>query len=128
MRILWRSTSSAKKIFAVIGVILALLSLPVMTGRLIANFTNSAPKGLYWKSETGEFVTFCLAESHKTYPFYTRFCSPKNPNGTRILKYVAARTQIGDVMVLGLTEASIDSRVLGPIKPDQIKGHWRRIP
>jgi len=95
------------------------------TGWIIGNATASARPGLYLRSapDTATHVTFCLGERHRHALWYDRLCSPDLPDGPRVLKRVASVH--GDlVMVEGDGQRALDSRFLGPIRLNEIRGWW----
>ncbi len=99
------------------------------TGLLLGNATPSVPRGLYLRAgpETGGYVTFCLGTRHRGAVWYGDHCSPDRPDGPLILKRVAARLPEGAVTVEGDTPRALDSRHLGPIPPERIRGWWRPV-
>jgi type IV secretory pathway protease TraF len=122
-----------------LGAVLAAPSiLPKDPPQYTWNFTNSVERGIYKRIEERDvelrvfyndpvYVSFCLPIELRDASFYERFCSPDNPNDTRILKRLAAKNagEAGGWVVRGDTEGSLDSRVLGPIQDNQVSGFWR---
>jgi hypothetical protein len=97
--------------------------------QITGNLSSSAPKGLYLRTaeSNAEYLTFCLDKSHKIYGFYYRFCSPDNQTGQRIIKRIKNKSFMGEYIVIGLHNQSIDSTIIGPIKNHQIKGFWKHL-
>lgn len=102
-------------------------------GLVIGNPTNSVPPGLYRIAapDRAGYVTFCLGTRHRGDPFYPLYCSPDDPGGIRILKRITTRHEDGSLTVSGDTPDALDSRLLGPVRSDDIRGWWTpliRIP
>lgn len=91
------------------------------------NFTDSAQKGFYIPTtkERADFITFCVptGKTPENILISPRFCSDKNPKGIKIVKRIVKHTRDG-IIVRGLTNNSIDSRVLGPIPKHLIRGYF----
>ena len=98
-------------------------------GLIIGNATTSVPRGIYRVAapERATHVTFCLGARHREAAWYPLFCSPDNPGGTRILKRIAARHPEGHLTVEGDTPRALDSRWLGPVRTDEVRGWWRPL-
>lgn len=117
-------------LFAVGGAVgvLAAIGLAASVGLILGNATTSVPRGLYLKADPADatYVTFCLGHRHGAAEWYGNFCSPDNPAGVRILKRIAERP-IGNVIVAGDLPRALDSRVLGPVRLNEIRGWWRPV-
>lgn len=114
---------------AVIAVVLLSgIGLAASAGLILGNVTTSVPRGLYLRSdpERATYVTFCLGERHSGGTWYVYFCSPGNPEGVPILKRIAERRD-GHVLVEGDGPRALDSRVLGPLRLDEVRGWWRPV-
>ncbi|WP_170565644.1 hypothetical protein [Ruegeria atlantica] len=96
------------------------------TGFVIGNATPSVPRGLYLKArpDHASYVSFCLGVRHRGIPTYPDLCSPDTPDAPAILKRIAARHQNGSLTVEGDTRRALDSRFLGPVRPQEIRGWW----
>ncbi len=107
---------------------LAAIGLAASAGLILGNATPSVPRGLYLKADPADatYVTFCLGRRDGAAEWYGHFCSPANPAGVRILKRIAERP-IGNVMVAGDLPLALDSRVLGPVRLNEIRGWWRPV-
>ena len=105
--------------------LLAAVGIAASTGLLLGNATTSVTPGIYMRADPGAatHVTFCLGARHAAAGWYRRFCSPDDPDGTRILKRLAGR-RAGHVTVAGDGDMALDSRVLGPVRLDEIRGWW----
>ena len=114
-------------------ILFALLSVAVdravTRGMVLGNASPSVPRGLYVRAmpETATYVTFCLGTRHTPLPFSPRFCAPGAPAARQIIKRIAERRADGTLIVEGDTPASLDSRILGPIAPEDIRGWWRPL-
>lgn len=108
-----------------------LISLYVFMPRevLTLNRTSSVPIGLYRAvpKEKASYVSFCLRSEHRVFRFYEQYCSPDNPEGTRILKRLRKAYANGDMRVEGDVFNAIDSRLLGSVTPKQQRGYWRAL-
>lgn len=114
----------------VIGIALvSTLALALRAGLITGNVSLSAPAGLYIHTAptSAEYVTFCLADRHVTRGFYNRFCSPDAPEKIKILKRITARQSDGTLIVQGSVPGSIDSKLIGPVRPSQVRGYWRHV-
>ena len=98
-------------------------------GWIIGNPTNSVSPGFYRAAapERADHVTFCLGTRHRGARFYPRYCSPDLPGGIRILKRVSIRHADGSLTVAGDTPDAIDSRVLGTVRSEEIRGWWKPL-
>ena len=98
-------------------------------GLIIGNPTPSVPRGLYYavSPERAGYVSFCLDHRHRDRDYYDRFCSTDRPRGLRILKRIAERRPDGSLIVRGDSPKALDSRLLGPVKPDQIRAWWQPL-
>lgn len=105
--------------------LLAVIGLAAARGLLLGNTSTSVPRGLYLRAAPDEatYVTFCLGERHRAGGWYRHLCSPDDPDGVRILKRVDER-RTGYVLVEGDGPRALDSRVLGPIRTDEVRGWW----
>ena len=94
---------------------------------IIGNPTTSVPRGLYYavSPEYAGYVSFCLDHRHRDRDYYDRFCSTDRPRGLRILKRIAERQQDGSLIVRGDSPRALDSRLLGPVRPEQIRAWWK---
>lgn len=112
---------------ALIGVLTA--GLVNQLGLVIGNPTNSVPPGLYRAAapDKADHVTFCLGTRHRGKPFYPLYCSPDAPGYVRILKRISTRHADGSLTVEGDTSDALDSRLLGSIQADDIRGWWRPL-
>ncbi|MYG25630.1 MAG: hypothetical protein F4213_06350 [Boseongicola sp. SB0677_bin_26] len=113
---------------AVAVVLLSAMGLAASAGLILGNATTSVPRGFYLKSgqERATYVTFCLGARHRGPEWYPCICSPDDPDGVRILKRVRERR--GDaVIVEGDGPRALDSRILGPVRLDEIRGWWRPL-
>ncbi|WP_419738631.1 hypothetical protein [Ruegeria sp.] len=99
------------------------------TGRVIGNASPSVPRGLYLRADPDRatYVTFCLGHRHHTVRSHATLCAPGSPDAPRILKRIAARHEGGRLTVAGDTARALDSRILGPLAPEQIRGWWRPL-
>lgn len=108
--------------------LLAAMGFAASTGLILGNATTSVPRGLYRKADPAlaTYVTFCLGERHAAAAWYGRFCSPDDPDGIRVLKRVGERR--GDMVIVeGDGPRALDSRVLGPVGLDEVRGWWRPL-
>ena len=108
--------------------LLAAIGLAAASGLIMGNATTSVPRGLFVKAEPDRaaYVTFCLGARHRGGEWYRHLCSPDDPDGVRILKRVRQRR--GDaVIVEGDGPRALDSRILGPVRLDEIRGWWRPL-
>ena len=98
-------------------------------GLVIGNPTPSVPRGLYYAAspEEAEYVSFCLDQRHRERDYFGRFCSSEHQSGFRILKRIAERRPDGSLIVRGDSHRALDSRLLGPVKPQQIRAWWRPL-
>ena len=98
-------------------------------GLIIGNPTTSVPRGLYYavSPERAGYVSFCLDHRHRGRDYYDRFCSTDRTRGLRILKRIAERLPDGSLIVRGDSPKALDSRTLGPVKPEQIRAWWRPL-
>lgn len=103
-----------------------LLSLLPRAGWFTMNWTASAPAGVYLQSAPADatYITFCLERRHAAFRFYDQVCHPDNEEGMRLIKLIETRQPDGDIVVAGRGDIAIDSRLLGSIKPAQIRGWW----
>lgn len=110
------------------AVLLSGIGLAAWSGLLLGNATTSVPRGFYVRAgpDTATYVTFCLGRRHGAAERYRHFCSPDNPDGLRILKRIGERRE-RQVMVEGDGPRALDSRVLGPVRMDEIRGWWRPL-
>ena len=127
---------SLSLIAGLVAVILA-LSLPLKRPHeFIWNSTSSLPTGFYKRVDKQNvdlklfrkepvYITFCLPQTLRDTSFYEGFCSPDAPDKKRILKRLVAEQTSGGWIVVGDSETSLDSRVLGPVEVGQIQGFWR---
>lgn len=118
---------------ALLGAVIAALllsgiGLAASAGLILGNVTTSVPRGLYLRSapDRATYVTFCLGERHRQGEWYRHMCSPDDPEGVRILKRIAERRD-GHVLVEGEGPRALDSRVLGPVRLDEVRGWWRPL-
>ena len=113
---------------AIAAVLLSGVGLAASAGLIMGNMTTSVPSGFYLRSdpERATYVTFCLGTRHAAGAWYEHFCSPDNPEGVRILKRIAVRRD-GHVIVEGDEPRALDSRVLGPVRLDEVRGWWRPV-
>ena len=77
--------------------------------------------------ERAGYVSFCLDHRHRNRDYYDRFCSTDRPHGLRILKRIAERRPDGSLIVRGDSPRALDSQLLGPVKPEQIRAWWRPL-
>ena len=112
-----------------IGVLLLAIAAANAAGLIIGNPTTSVPRGLYYATgpARAEYVSFCLDHRHRYAAYYPPFCSPDHPDGLRILKRIAARAPEGHLIVRGDGPRALDSRILGAVHKDQIRGWWRAL-
>ena len=98
-------------------------------GLVIGNPTSSVPPGLYRTAapDRAGYVTFCLGTRHRSEPFYPLYCSPDAPGGIRILKRITNRNEDGSLTVSGDTPDALDSRLVGPVLHDDIRGWWNPL-
>ena len=98
----------------------------VSRGLIIGNATPSVPRGLYLRANPDQatYVTFCLGIRHRGVWTYPELCTPDTPDATRILKRISLRNPDGSLTVGGDTPNALDSRFLGPIRPEEIRGWW----
>ena len=108
--------------------LLAAIGLATSAGLVLGNATTSVPRGIYLKADPGAatYVTFCLGKRHAAAAWYGLVCSPDNPDGVRILKRLVERRD-GAVIVEGDEPRALDSRVVGPVRLDEIRGWWRPL-
>ena len=101
------------------------IGLAAACGLVLGNAGASVPRGLYLKAapDKATYVTFCLGERHRSDGWYGHLCSPDDPGGLQILKRVSERRK-GQVIVEGDGPRALDSRILGPIRADEIRGWW----
>ena len=112
----------------VAALLLSGIGLAASAGLILGNVTTSVPRGLYLRSgpDRASYVTFCLGERHRQGEWYRHMCSPDDPDGVRILKRLRERR--GDaVIVEGEGPRALDSRVLGPVRLDEVRGWWRPL-
>ena len=108
--------------------LLAALGLAASGGLIMGNATTSVPRGLYLRADpdVATYVTFCLGERHRSREWYKCLCSPDDPDGLRILKRVRERNR--DVVIVdGDGRRALDSRALGPVRLDEVRGWWRPL-
>ncbi len=112
-----------------VAAILIAIGIANTAGLVIGNATTSVPRGIYYAaaSEHATYVSFCLGRQHRHADYYTSFCAPDRPGGIRILKRIAERTPDGSLIVQGDSPRALDSRYLGPVHHDQIRGWWRPL-
>ena len=110
------------------AVSLSAIGLAAWSGLLLGNATTSVPRGLYVRAgaDAATYATFCLGSRHGAAEWYRHFCSPDKPDGLRILKRILERRE-HHVMVEGDGPRALDSRVLGPVRMDEIRGWWRPL-
>ena len=110
------------------AVLLSAIGLAAWSGLLLGNATPSVPRGLYVRTgpDTAAYATFCLGSRHGAAEWYRHYCSPDNPDGLRILKRIRERRE-HHVMVKGDAPRALDSRILGPVRMDEIRGWWRPV-
>ena len=108
--------------------LLAAIGLAASAGLMLGNATPSVPPGLYLKADPADatYVTFCVGRRHGAAEWYGHFCSPDNPAGVPILKRIVGRGD-GNVIVAGDVPRALDSRVLGPVRLNEIRGWWRPL-
>ena len=114
---------------AALTVMLLVIWAASAAGLVTGNPTTSVPRGLYHAAAPGRatHVSFCLAHRHRHAAYYRHFCSPGNPGGLRILKRIAQRLPDGGLIVAGDGPNPLDSRIVGPVRPDQIRAWWRPL-
>lgn len=115
-------------VIAVAVGLLSAIGLAASAGLILGNVTTSVPMGIYLRADPDRatYVTFCLGERHGGAEWYQHLCSPDDADGVRILKRVRERR--GDsVIVEGVAPRALDSRVLGPVRLDEIRGWWRPL-
>ena len=113
---------------AIAAVLLSGVGLAAHAGLILGNVTTSVPRGFYLRAgpERATYVTFCLGARHRGAEWYPYICSPDDPDGVPILKRVRERR--GDsVIVEGDEPRALDSRILGPVRLDEIRGWWRPL-
>ena len=95
-------------------------------GLVIGNASPSVPRGLYLKAspDGATHVSFCLGIRHRGLWTYPEICSPDNPDGIHILKRISHRHTDGSLTVAGDTPRALDSRYLGPIRHNEVRGWW----
>ncbi|MYH58467.1 MAG: hypothetical protein F4145_10840 [Boseongicola sp. SB0675_bin_26] len=110
---------------ALFAALLAAIGLAASRGLLLGNASTSVPRGLYLRAdpEKATYVTFCLGERHRSGTWYRHLCSPDDPDGVRIFKRVSEMRE-GNVIVEGDGPRALDSRVLGPVRADEIREWW----
>ena len=98
-------------------------------GLLIGNASPSVPRGLYRAAspQDATYVTFCLGPRHRALPPYQALCSPDSPDSPQVIKRITTRHADGSLSVGGDTPRALDSRFLGPVRPDEIRGWWRPL-
>ena len=115
-------------IYALTGLTLVILTAGLVNqlGLIIGNPTRSVPPGLYRIAapDKADHVTFCLGTRHRGKPFYPLYCSPDAPGYIRILKRISEQHPDGSLTVEGDTPDALDSRLLGPIRHQEIRGWW----
>ena len=124
-----RHDSRIMILLTALGTVIAAIGLANATGLVIGNSTVSVPRGFYYAVEPARagYVSFCLARRHDHEDFYRHFCSPDHPNGIRILKRIAAHTNDGHLIVEGDTPRALDSRFVGPVHRNQVRGWWQPV-
>ncbi|MYI69779.1 MAG: hypothetical protein F4103_13900 [Boseongicola sp. SB0673_bin_14] len=110
---------------ASVAMALSAIGVAASSGLLLANATTSVPRGLYRKADPADatYVTFCLGARHRPAAWYGRLCSPDDPEGVPVLKRVAEVLD-GHVIVEGDGRDALDSRVLGPVRLEEVRGWW----
>lgn len=110
---------------ASVAMALSAIGVAASSGLLLANATTSVPRGLYRKADpaAATYVTFCLGERHRTAAWYGHLCSPDDPEGVPVLKRVA-EVREGHVIVEGDGRDALDSRILGPVRLEEVRGWW----
>ncbi|MXX88026.1 MAG: hypothetical protein F4213_07690 [Boseongicola sp. SB0677_bin_26] len=113
---------------AVAVALLSGIGLAASAGLILGNATPSVPRGFYLRAgpERATYVTFCLGARHRGAEWYPYMCSPDDPEGVRILKRVRERRG-NSVIVEGDGPRALDSRILGPVRLDEIRGWWRPL-
>ncbi len=108
---------------------LAAIGIAAWAGLLLGSASGSVPPGVYLRAAPADatYVTFCLAERHRGAEYCPHFCSPDHPDGTTILKRIAARHADGGLSVSGDTPRALDSRVLGRIDRSEVRSWWRPL-
>lgn len=108
---------------------LLVVAIADIAGLIIGNPTTSVPRGIYYATAPmrAGYVTFCLETRHKAAPYYANFCSPDAPDGLQILKRIAVRRPDGSLIVQGDSTRALDSRYLGPVTREQIRGWWQPL-
>lgn len=111
---------------ALIAAPLLIIGTANRAGLVIGNISPSVPRGLYLKAspEHASHVTFCLGTRHRGLWTYQDLCSPDTPDAPQILKRIATRHPNGSLTVAGDTPRALDSRYLGPIRREEIRGWW----
>lgn len=97
----------------------------VRQGWIIGNPSPSVARGLYVRAapEAATHVSFCLGERRLPLPL----CANHAPDAPRILKRIKARHPDGSLSVQGDTPRALDSRLIGPVAADDIRGWWRPL-
>lgn len=110
----------------VLAMIVVAVNQLVSHGVVVGNSSPSVPTGIYITSppHSATYVSFCLSQRHVEIAQKGHFCNPNSPDTKRILKRISERQSNGALIVIGDTNTSLDSRVLGAIKPENIKGWW----
>ena len=110
---------------ASVAMALSAVGLAASSGLLLGNATNSVPRGLYRKADpaAATYVTFCLGARHRSAAWYGRLCSPDDREGVPVLKRVAEMRE-GHVIVEGDGPHPLDSRILGPVRLEEVRGWW----
>lgn len=113
----------------VLGLSTLASDIAVERGIVIGNASPSVPRGLYTRAEpeVATYVTFCLGNGNALSALSSRFCTAGSPDGVRILKRIAGRRPDGRLVVAGDTPLSLDSRFLGPVAPEDIRGWWQPL-
>ena len=111
---------------ALIAALLLIIGGANRAGLVIGNASPSVPPGLYLKAspERASHVTFCLGLRHRGLWTWPDLCSPETPDAPQILKRIATRHADGSLTVEGDTPRALDSRYLGPIRHQEIRGWW----
>lgn len=130
MRHHWHKIIRIGKVRACVGIVFvatSCLAFMMQFEYIVVNLTPSVAPGIYLKTPASNatHVTFCLAPEHKSFGFYGHFCSPDNPENTRVLKAVEIRQNDKSLIVKGRGDRPIDSHILGPISKPQIVQFYR---
>ena len=112
-----------------VAALLIAVGLANTAGLVIGNSTTSVPRGIYYAAAPARanYVSFCLGRQHRHADYYAYFCSPDHPDGIRILKRIVRHMPDGSLVVQGDSPRALDSRYLGPVHHDQIRGWWRPL-